>query len=122
MTGPPCTYARECFSLEEARERRWILDEFNVMADFNIQNMYLQGLIVTEEPEGDKPRAFKLLLLCANFKHVVKTAMPRVLFNFKISKGLEGLDFIVIIMNILHSKEGMYEKQTLHWSDISGEG
>ena len=59
VTGPPCTSARECFSLVEARERRGILDEFNAMADSNIQNVYLQGLIVTEEPEGDKPRVFK---------------------------------------------------------------
>lgn len=57
-TGPSCKCASECFSLVDGRERRWVLDQFNTMADRNLQNLYLRGLIVAEEP-GEIARAFR---------------------------------------------------------------
>lgn len=50
-TGPACACKRECFDKVCERERQHILQTFNALADTNLQNVFLRGLIVGEEPQ-----------------------------------------------------------------------
>lgn len=50
-TGPPCRCRRECFHKVNEGERRHILETINSMGDTTVQNMYLRGLVIGEEPK-----------------------------------------------------------------------
>ena len=50
-TGPACDCKRECFDKVCERERHYILQTFNALADTDLQNMFLRGLIVGKEPQ-----------------------------------------------------------------------
>lgn len=49
--GPACDCKRECFSKVSGRERQNILSTFNALANRNLQNMFLRGLVVGKQPE-----------------------------------------------------------------------
>ena len=49
VTGPDCGYKLECFQNVDEEERKRILESFNGLADYNLQNIYLRGLIDSRE-------------------------------------------------------------------------
>lgn len=49
--GPACACKRECFDKMCERERRHVLQTFNALANTNLQNMFLKGLMVSKEPQ-----------------------------------------------------------------------
>ena len=70
-TGPPCKCNRECFAMVNEVERRWILDNFNAIGDWSLQNVYLRGLIIAE-PQMDG-RSFKTFSYFAQTSQLSRT-------------------------------------------------
>ena len=70
-TGPDCGCQLECFQNVDADDRRLILNQFNKLGDYNLQNVYLRGLIVEKsiqrvgahgmhgKADGEKPQRRK---------------------------------------------------------------
>ena len=70
-TGPDCGCKLECFQNVNADDRKLIIDRFNKLANYNLQNVYLRGLIVAKniqragahgmhgKADGEKPQKRK---------------------------------------------------------------
>ena len=43
-TGPDCRCKLQCFQEVNDKHGKWIIDQFNDFANYNLQNVYLRGL------------------------------------------------------------------------------
>ena len=70
-TGPDCGCKLECFQNVNADDRKLIIDRFNNLGNYNLQNVYLRGLIMAKsiqrarahgklgKADGEKPQTRK---------------------------------------------------------------
>ena len=54
--GPPCTCKKRCFELISDNEKQQLLEAFNGLANKDLQDVYLFGLIVSNEIKRCSPR------------------------------------------------------------------
>ena len=55
-TGPPCTCKKRCFELVSEDEKRSLLEAFNGLANKDLQDAHLFGLIVSRDIKRRRPR------------------------------------------------------------------
>ena len=48
-TGPDCGCQLQCFQEVNDEHRKWIIDQFNELGNYNLQNVYLRGLITAKD-------------------------------------------------------------------------
>ena len=48
-TGPDCGCKSQCFQEVNDEHRKWIIDQFNELGNYNLQNVYLRGLITAKD-------------------------------------------------------------------------
>lgn len=48
-TGPDCGCKSQCFQEVNEEHRKWIIDQFNELGNYNLQNVYLRGLITAKD-------------------------------------------------------------------------
>jgi len=70
-TGPDCGCKLECFQNVNDDDKKWIINRFNELGNYNLQNVYLRGLIVAKciqrvgahgmygKADGEKPQKRK---------------------------------------------------------------
>lgn len=73
-TGPDCGCKSQCFKEVNEEHRKWIIDQFNELGNYNLQNVYLRGLITAKDiqrvgargmysrADGEKPQKRKCSL------------------------------------------------------------
>ena len=55
-TGPPCTCKKRCFELISDDEKRQLMEAFNGLANKDLQDAHLFGLIVSKKIKRRRPR------------------------------------------------------------------